>query len=180
MAIARALATEPDVLLLDEPFAGLDVGVATALRLELARHLASYAGVTLLVTHDALDALTLATRVLVLDAGTVAQEGTPGEVAARPLTDHVARLVGLNVHREGTALAAFSPSAVTVSRGQPEGSARHRWQGADPERRAARRRRPAAGRRATPSCSPTSPRPRPRSCSWSRGAGCGCRSRRPR
>jgi molybdate transport system ATP-binding protein len=129
VAIARALATEPDVLLLDEPFAGLDVGVATALRLELARHLASYAGVTLLVTHDALDALTLATRVLVLDAGTVAQQGTPGDVAARPLTDHVARLVGLNLHREGTALAAFSPSAVTVSRGQPEGSARHRWQG---------------------------------------------------
>ncbi|MGI8645372.1 MAG: ABC transporter ATP-binding protein, partial [Nocardioides sp.] len=69
VSIARALATEPTVLLLDEPFAGLDVGVATALRLELSRHLAAYDGITLLVTHHALDALTLATRVLVLDEG---------------------------------------------------------------------------------------------------------------
>lgn len=129
VAIARALATGPALLLLDEPFAGLDIGVATALRLELSRHLAAYPGITLLVTHDALDALTLATRVLVLDEGRIAQEGSPGDVAARPRTDHVARLVGLNVHREGDALAAFSPSAVTVSRGEPEGSARHHWRG---------------------------------------------------
>jgi molybdate transport system ATP-binding protein len=129
VAIARALATEPTLLLLDEPFAGLDVGVATALRIELAQHLSAYDGVTLLVTHDALDALTLASEVLVLDGGRIAQRGTPGDVAARPLTDHVARLVGLNVHREGDALAAFTPSAVTVSLHQPEGSARHRWHG---------------------------------------------------
>jgi molybdate transport system ATP-binding protein len=129
VAIARALATDPALLLLDEPFAGLDVGVATALRLELARHLAAYDGVTLLVTHHALDALTLASRVLVLDAGRVAQEGTPEEVAARPRTDHVARLVGLNVLRRDDAFSAFSPTAVTVSRQEPEGSARLRWQG---------------------------------------------------
>lgn len=129
VAIARALATGPRLLLLDEPFAGLDVGVATSLRLELTRHLAAYSGVTLLVTHHALDALTLATRVLVLDDGRIAQEGTPTDVAARPLTDHVARLVGLNVLREGGAFRAFSPTAVTVSLHQPEGSARLRWHG---------------------------------------------------
>ena len=129
VAIARALAGDPALLLLDEPFAGLDVGVAAALRIELSRHLATYDGVTLLVTHDALDAMTLATRVLVLDGGRIVQEGAPSEVAARPLTDHVARLVGLNVHRDGDALAAFSPSTVTVSLGEPEGSARHRWHG---------------------------------------------------
>jgi molybdate transport system ATP-binding protein len=129
VAIARALASEPRLLLLDEPFAGLDVGVAAALRVELARHLAAYDGVTLLVTHDALDALTLADRVLVLDEGVVAQAGTPQEVAARPRTEHVARLVGLNVIREAGAFRSFSPSAVTVSLTEPAGSARHRWHG---------------------------------------------------
>jgi len=129
VAIARALATEPDLLLLDEPMTGLDVKVAMALRIELSRHLAAYAGVALLVTHDAIDALTLADRVLVLDEGQVAQSGTPEEVAARPRTDHVARLVGLNVIREGDTFRSFSPSAVTVSLDAPAGSARHRWRG---------------------------------------------------
>ena len=134
VALARALAVDPLVLLLDEPFSGLDVGVAAALRIELVRHLGEFAGVTLLVTHDALDALTLADRVLVLDDGAVAQLGPPAEVAARPRTDHVARLVGLNVLRddsaiEGAQLTAFRPDAVTVSLSEPEGSARLRWPG---------------------------------------------------
>ena len=129
VAIARALAPGPSLLLLDEPFAGLDVAVASALRIELSRHLATYDGIALLVTHDALDALTLADTVLVLDGGTVAQQGTPHDVAARPRTDHVARLVGLNVIRDDDGFRSFSPSAVTVSLAQPEGSARHRWHG---------------------------------------------------
>ena len=78
VAIARALATDPRLLLLDEPFAGLDVGVATSLRVELARHLASYDGVTLLVTHDAIDALTLADRRL----GARRRPGRAGRAAA--------------------------------------------------------------------------------------------------
>lgn len=129
VAIARALATDPAVLLLDEPFAGLDVTVAASLRIELAQHLADFAGVTMLVTHDALDAVTLGTSVLVLDEGRVAQVGTPAEVAARPRTEHVARLVGLNVLRDGTGITTFSPRDVTVSLHPPEGSARLRWQG---------------------------------------------------
>ena len=129
VAIARALVTEPTLLLLDEPLAGLDVGVAAELRIELTRHLATYAGITLLVTHDALDALTLATHVLVVEDGRVAQAGTPEEVAARPRTDHVARLVGLNVIRDESGFRAFSPSAVTVSLSRPDGSARNVWRG---------------------------------------------------
>ncbi len=130
VAIARALVTDPSLLLLDEPMAGLDVGVAAELRIELTRHLATYQGITLLVTHDALDALTLATHVIVVEDGRIAQAGTPEEVASQPRTDHVARLVGLNVIRDESGFRAFSPSAVTVSLTRPEGSARNVWQGA--------------------------------------------------
>lgn len=130
VAIARALATEPRLLLLDEPMAGLDVTVAMALRVELARHLRDYDGVTLLVTHDAIDALTLADQVVVLDGGRVAQQGRPDDVAAHPRTAHVARLVGLNVLREGDEFRSFRPRDVTVSLRRPEGSARLAWSGA--------------------------------------------------
>jgi molybdate transport system ATP-binding protein len=151
VAVARALAARPRLLLLDEPLSALDVGVAMALRIELARHLADFGGVSVLVTHDALDAMTVATRVLVLDDGRVAQLGTPAEVARRPATDHVARLVGLNVLRgtsDGTSIrlrdggvlvsstpargdvsACFPPTAVTLTVGEPGGSARNRWSG---------------------------------------------------
>ena len=129
VAIARALATDPDVLLLDEPFTGLDVSVQMALRIELGRHLRDFPGIALLVTHDAIDALTLADRVLVLDEGRVAQVGPPAEVAAKPRTSHVARLVGLNLVTEGDDLMAFTPDAVVVSLTEPEGSSRLHWRG---------------------------------------------------
>ena len=129
VAIARALATDPDVLLLDEPFTGLDVSVQMELRLELGQHLRDFPGIALLVTHDAIDALTLADRVLVLDEGAVAQLGPPSEVAAQPRTPHVARLVGLNLVADGAELMAFTPDAVTVSLAEPDGSSRLRWRG---------------------------------------------------
>jgi molybdate transport system ATP-binding protein len=129
VAIARALATDPDVLLLDEPFTGLDVSVQMALRIELGRHLRDFPGIALLVTHDAIDALTLADRVLVLDEGRVAQVGPPAEVAAEPRTSHVARLVGLNLVADGEELMAFTPDAVVVSLAEPEGSSRLHWHG---------------------------------------------------
>ena len=129
VAIARALATDPDVLLLDEPFTGLDVSVQMALRIELGRHLRDFPGIALLVTHDAIDALTLADRVLVLDEGRVAQAGRPAEVAAEPRTPHVARLVGLNLVADGDELIAFTPDSVVVSLHEPEGSTRLRWHG---------------------------------------------------
>jgi molybdate transport system ATP-binding protein len=151
IAIARALATDPMLLLLDEPLSALDVGVAMALRIELARHLGGFSGVSVLVTHDALDTLTVANRVVVLDDGRVAQVGTPTEVAQRPQTEHVARLMGLNVLHglsagtvvrlhDGTSLvtatpfhgevnACFSPAAVSLTADEPSGSPRNRWRG---------------------------------------------------
>jgi len=151
VAIARAMATDPKLLLLDEPMAALDVGVAMALRFELARHLADFGGVAILVTHDAIDTMTVANRVVVLDEGAIAQVGTPDEVAQRPRTEHVARLVGLNALRgrstgtdvrlldgsglvsttpfDGEVFASFQPAAVALTLDEPTGSARNRWRG---------------------------------------------------
>lgn len=132
VVLARALASDPDVLLLDEPTAGLDLSAATALRVELTEHLARFTGVTVLVTHTALDALTLADRILVLEAGEVVQNATPEQVAARPATPHVARLLGLNVVAPSPAHPTgltFPPHAVALSRTEPSGSPRLRWPG---------------------------------------------------
>jgi molybdate transport system ATP-binding protein len=129
LVLARVLLGQARVLLLDEPFTGLDVSVQMALRIELGRHLRDFPGVVLLVTHDAIDALTLADRVLVLDEGRVAQVGAPHDVAAQPRTAHVARLVGLNLVRDGDDLIAFTPDAVTVSLTEPDGSSRLHWHG---------------------------------------------------
>jgi molybdate transport system ATP-binding protein len=150
VALARALATDPALLLLDEPLAALDAGTRVQVRAGLRHHLADFAGCALLVTHDALDAMVLADRLVVLERGLAVQEGTPTEVARAPRTDYVARLVGLNLYRghgaehvvvvdgtaitvaepvQGPAFAAFPPSAVALHRSRPDGSARNVWPG---------------------------------------------------
>ncbi|WP_395695519.1 sulfate/molybdate ABC transporter ATP-binding protein [Nocardioides sp.] len=94
-AVARALAAEPDLLLLDEPMAALDVAVQPALRQVLRRVLADRTVVV--VTHDPLDALLLADRVVVLESGRVQETGASGDVLARPRSAFAARLAGLNL-----------------------------------------------------------------------------------
>ncbi len=95
VAVARALAAEPRLLLLDEPMAALDVAVTPALRQMLRRVLADQTVV--LVTHDALDALLLADRVLVLEGGRVVEEGPSAQVLAQPRSAFAAQLAGLNM-----------------------------------------------------------------------------------
>lgn len=151
VALARALAADPRLLLLDEPLAALDVGTRPAVRADLRRHLSSYDGCTLLVTHDPLEALVLGDRIVVIEHGAIVQEGRPDEVTRHPRTDYVARLVGLNLltgradghvaelagggsvvlphPMSGSVHAAFSPVAVTLSHQRPEGSARNTWHG---------------------------------------------------
>jgi molybdate transport system ATP-binding protein len=97
VALARALATDPRLLLLDEPLAALDARARIQVRAELRRHLATFPGARLLVTHDPLDALVLADRLVVVDDGRVTQQGPPVEVARRPRTRYVADLVGVNL-----------------------------------------------------------------------------------
>ena len=152
VALARALITQPRLLLLDEPLAALDASTRVQIRSELRRHLAGYTGSTVLVTHDPLDAMVLADRLVVVEDGHVVQRGTPGEIARAPRTDYVARLVGLNLYRgtargsvvaltdggtlhlaepaEGEVFIAFRPSAVALHRSRPTGSSpRNTWPG---------------------------------------------------
>ena len=149
VALARALAVRPRLLLLDEPLAALDAHTRLDIRAELRRHLAAFDGVTVLVTHDPLDAMVLAERLVVIENGRVVQEGAPAEVARHPRTDYVARLVGLNLYRgvaeghavtlgsgvrieaaesgRGEVFVAFPPGAVALFRSRPDGSPRNLW-----------------------------------------------------
>ncbi len=106
VALARALAADPGLLLLDEPLSALDARTRLEVRTELRRHLGRFPGPVLLVTHDPLEAMVLADRLLVLEGGRVVQVGTPADVARRPATDYVARLVGLNLYAGTLAPAA--------------------------------------------------------------------------
>ena len=99
VALARTLAGDPALLLLDEPLAALDAQTKVEVRGELRRHLSQFRGATLLVTHDPLEAMVMADRLLVIEDGRIVQHATPAEVARRPATPYVARLVGLNLYR---------------------------------------------------------------------------------
>jgi molybdate transport system ATP-binding protein len=151
VALARALATDPSVLLLDEPLAALDARTRLQVRGELRRHLADFAGSTLVVTHDPVDAMVLGDTLVVIEEGRVVQQGPPREVARRPRTDYVARLVGLNLlagmardrqvdlpgggavrlaeAAAGEVYVAFRPAAVALFAARPDGSPRNVWPG---------------------------------------------------
>jgi molybdate transport system ATP-binding protein len=153
VALARALARQPALLLLDEPLSALDARTRLEVQSELRTHLSDFAGPCLLVTHDALEALVLADELVVIEAGAVVQQGPPAQVARRPVTDYVARLVGLNLlagHQtdgsvtlngggrfvvsgpvpSGEVLVAVRPSAIVVSTDPPSGtSMRNTWSG---------------------------------------------------
>ncbi|OLB77506.1 MAG: ABC transporter ATP-binding protein [Actinobacteria bacterium 13_2_20CM_2_71_6] len=149
VALARALAVRPRLLLLDEPLAALDAGTRLTIRARLRHHLAGFDGATVLVTHDPLDAMVLADRIVVLEAGAIVQSGTPVEITRRPRTDYVARLVGLNLYRgtgrdgvvelagggqfavddpvAGEVFVAFPPTVVALYPDRPAGSPRNVW-----------------------------------------------------
>ena len=92
VALARALAPRPRLLLLDEPLSALDVERRPQLRGALRELLGAVAGVRLVITHDSGEARLLADRFVVLEAGRVVQAGTPAELAAAPRTPYVASL----------------------------------------------------------------------------------------
>src|SRR6516164_4610463 len=151
VAMARALVTDPKLLLLDEPLAALDVSTKTDVRRLLREVLRQSNAANVLVTHDLLDAVALGDRMIVIQDGEVVQTGTPAEVTARPRSSYVADLVGVNLLRgtahgtildidgggkltcaepaTGPVLAVIAPAAVSVSRQRPEGSGENTWPG---------------------------------------------------
>jgi molybdate transport system ATP-binding protein len=97
VALARAVIGEPELLLLDEPTSSLDVGARARFRSMLAGTLRSFAGVRVLVTHDPVEAMTLADRLVLLEGGRVSQIGTPDDFRRAPLTQYAAEVVGVNL-----------------------------------------------------------------------------------
>jgi molybdate transport system ATP-binding protein len=151
-ALARALATTPRLLLLDEPLAALDVGTRSMVRRDLRRHLDTFDGIRILVTHDPVDAYALADRVAILDAGRIVQTGTLAEVTAHPRSRYVADLVGVNLVSgevadgvlttgggarvviadavAGSSFAVIRPHSISLVREPASGSsARNTWSG---------------------------------------------------
>lgn len=97
VAVARALVTEPRLLLLDEPLSALDIHTRTNVRHELAGLLRELAIPTIVVSHDLRDAQVLADRIAVMDRGRIVQIGTPAAVTANPANEFVAQLTGTNL-----------------------------------------------------------------------------------
>ena len=98
VAVARALVHQPRLLLLDEPTSALDVRARAELRPVIRSILGSFDGIRILVTHDPIEAMSLAERIVVVENGRVTQAGTPAELRAAPHTPYVAELVGVNLY----------------------------------------------------------------------------------
>lgn len=96
IALARALAIEPRVLLLDEPLSALDAKVRNTLRFEIKRIQQESGITTIYVTHDQEEALAISDRVALMNGGRIEQIGTPGEIYSRPETIFTANFVGVN------------------------------------------------------------------------------------
>ena len=151
VALARALVTSPALLLMDEPMAALDASTRVELRRELRRQLESFDGVRLVVTHDPVEAMAMADRLIILEQGRVLQSGSPAEVAQRPRSRYVADLVGVNLYRgraretvialtgggsltvaeaaDGEVFAVVHPRTVALYRTRPDGTPRNVWEG---------------------------------------------------
>jgi len=153
VALARALVLDPDVLLLDEPLAALDVASRRELRAELKRTLAGLPCATLFVTHQPAEALALADRIAVLEAGRLTQTGSRADFLLRPRSRYVAEFLGVNLlegeilargpdglarvgiaggvvllpdpGRDGVVRLLVHPHEITLSRAAPAGSARN-------------------------------------------------------
>jgi iron(III) transport system ATP-binding protein len=109
VALARTLAVEPQVLLLDEPLSNLDAKLRVAMRRELRRLHDRLGITTIFVTHDQEEALTMCDRIAVLDEGVLQQVGTPIELFDRPANRFVAQFVGSVNLFEGTVEAGRGP-----------------------------------------------------------------------
>jgi ABC-type Fe3+/spermidine/putrescine transport system ATPase subunit len=121
VALARALVKRPKLLLLDEPLAALDRKLRESTRFEMVR-LQEQLGLTfVMVTHDQEEAMSMATRLAVMDAGRIAQIGTPHEVYEHPASRFVADFIGIAniIALEGGGWMALRPEKITLSAARP-------------------------------------------------------------
>ena len=121
VSIGRALVREPAIYLMDEPLSSLDAKLRTELRVELKRVQMSLGATLLYVTHDQIEAMTMATHVGVLDHGRLVQFGTPREIYENPVSLYVASRLGLpRINVLPAALFGGAPSAATTIGLRPE------------------------------------------------------------
>jgi molybdate transport system ATP-binding protein len=156
VALTRALVLDPDILLLDEPLAALDLRTRRSVRGELRRLLRELPCITLYVTHNPVEAMFFGERIAVLERGRVTQTGTREELLRHPRSLYVAELVGTNLiygtagrsaegavevrtaegvllvtggTAEGDVFATVSPREITLYREPPDGSAQNLFTG---------------------------------------------------
>lgn len=158
VALARALIAEPALLLLDEPLSALDVGARVRVRELVRDELARFPGVRIIVTHDPIEASTLADRLVLFEEGRVTQIGSPEQIRSAPRSRYAADLVGMNSFRGrlepleegagrlatdggdvvapwpegfegGEVIGLLRPADVTLSLEPPVGSARNVFRG---------------------------------------------------
>jgi molybdate transport system ATP-binding protein len=118
VALGRALAVDPDLLLLDEPLSALDAPLRRQLRQELMAIVREWGKATVLVTHDLAEAFQLADRVVVYEGGRVVQQAPKTELLSAPASERVARLMGVRNILIGTVLKATPDRIQLRWRGQ--------------------------------------------------------------
>jgi lactose/L-arabinose transport system ATP-binding protein len=120
VAIGRALVRKPDVFLLDEPLSNLDAALRSDVRLEIAKLHRDIGGTMIYVTHDQVEAMTLADKIVVMNAGRIEQVGSPRELYETPANTFVATFIGsprmtlVDVNRDGAKLVIADGGSVTL------------------------------------------------------------------
>ncbi len=151
VSIARALAFDPDLVVLDEPLSALDVEARPRLRRELIAQLRGHPVPRLVITHDPGEAFLLADEIHVIEDGRITQRGAADDIRRHPATPYVAALAGTNfltgvndrgellldglartlrtadAHTAGPVLITVAPRAISLHRDEPDGSARNAW-----------------------------------------------------
>ena len=94
VALARAIVRTPRLFLMDEPLSNLDAKLRTSMRAQIKHLQRDLATTTVYVTHDQVEAMTLADRIVIMDKGRIQQQGSPAEIYARPASTFVAGFVG--------------------------------------------------------------------------------------
>ena len=150
VALARTLAADPRVLLLDEPLSALDVATRAETRRVLATHLLDFPGPRLVITHDPAEAFHFADRIDIVENGRLTQSGSVDDIRLRPTTSYAAEVAGTNLARgvaadgyvdvgghmlqiadrshAGAVVVSIRPSSVAVHADRPQGSPRNVWQ----------------------------------------------------